>query len=103
MSTLDEEIARKLAQAAASGELASARLNAINLRQGAAGCRAPWPLVFSFARAIQQRALQIWHGEEANRVAAQHAVLHRARCNWAAIHGTYSASMEAEAELEAAS
>ncbi|MBC7663313.1 MAG: fructose-bisphosphate aldolase class I [Caulobacter sp.] len=85
-----------------SGELASARLNAINLWQGAAGRRAPWPLVFSFARAIQQPALQIWRGEEAHRVAAQQAVLHRARCNQAAIHGNYRAAMEAEATLEAA-
>lgn len=86
-----------------SSVLASARLNAINLRRGSAACSAPWPIVFSFARAIQQPALQIWHGEEANRLAAQHAVLHRARCNRAAIHGTYSAAMEGEAEQEAAS
>ena len=86
-----------------SGEQASARLNAINLRQGEPGCRAPWPLVFSFARAIQQPALQIWHGEETHRVAAQHAVLHRAHCNHAAIHGAYSAGMETAAELDLAS
>ncbi|MDQ2762140.1 MAG: fructose-bisphosphate aldolase, partial [Pseudomonadota bacterium] len=76
-----------------SGELATARLNAINLK---AGSRAPWPLVFSFARAIQQPALQIWHGEEAHRVAAQQALYHRASCNRAAIRGEYRAAMEAE-------
>ena len=80
-----------------SGELASARLNAINLRREPGRSRAPWPLVFSFARAIQQPALEIWHGEEARRVAAQQALYHRACCNRAAIHGEYSAAMEAEA------
>ena len=79
-----------------SGELASARLNAINLRRDARS-RAPWPLVFSFARAIQQPALEIWHGEETKRMAAQQALYHRACCNRAAIHGEYSAAMEAEA------
>jgi fructose-bisphosphate aldolase class I len=81
-----------------SGEQASARLNAMNLRRGA-----PWPLVFSFARAIQLPGLRIWGGEEAHRVAAQDAVLHRARCSRAAIAGAYSAAMEAEAHLELAS
>ncbi len=79
-----------------SGELASARLNAINLRREPARLRAPWPLVFSFARAIQQPALEIWHGEETRRTAAQQALYHRASCNRAAIHGEYSAAMEAE-------
>lgn len=81
-----------------SGELASARLNAINLKHHPGCSRSPWPLVFSFARAIQQPALQIWHGEEAHRVAAQQALYHRARCNRAAIHGEYNAAMEAEVE-----
>jgi fructose-bisphosphate aldolase class I len=74
-----------------SAELASARLNAMNVRFGP---QLPWPLAFSFARAIQQPALEIWHGEPANVAAAQHALYHRARCNWAARRGEYSASME---------
>jgi fructose-bisphosphate aldolase class I len=78
-----------------SGELASARLNAINCRQSLDTSRTPWPLVFSFARAIQQPALQIWHGDEVNRAAAQAALYHRARCSHAAIHGNYSEAMEA--------
>ena len=53
-----------------SGELASARLNAMNVRFKS---RLPWALAFSFARAIQQPALEIWQGEEANVVAAQQA------------------------------
>ena len=74
-----------------SGELASARLNAMNVRFKS---RAPWALAFSFARAIQQPALEIWRGEEANVQAAQEALYHRARCNMAARRGEYNARME---------
>jgi fructose-bisphosphate aldolase class I len=77
-----------------SAELASARLNAMNLRARAAGSRVPWPLSFSFGRALQQPALRIWHGEAANRAAAQQALHHRARCNAAARRGEYAAAME---------
>jgi fructose-bisphosphate aldolase class I len=75
-----------------SSELASARLNAMNARFK---LRLPWALAFSFARALQQPALELWHGEEANVVAAQKALYHRARCNQAARRGEYSAAMEA--------
>jgi fructose-bisphosphate aldolase class I len=74
-----------------SGELASARLNAMNVRFKS---RLPWALAFSFARAIQQPALEIWQGEEAHVLAAQQALYHRARCNWAARRGEYNAAME---------
>jgi fructose-bisphosphate aldolase class I len=74
-----------------SGELASARLNAMNVRFKS---RLPWALAFSFARAIQQPALEIWHGEEANVAAAQQALVHRAKCNRAARRGEYNAAME---------
>jgi fructose-bisphosphate aldolase class I len=74
-----------------SGELASARLNAMNVRFKA---RLPWALAFSFARAIQQPALEIWAGQEANVPAAQHALYHRAKCNKAARRGKYNAAME---------
>jgi fructose-bisphosphate aldolase class I len=74
-----------------SGKLASARLNSMNVRFKP---RLPWALAFSFARAIQQPALEIWHGEEANVPAAQQALLHRAKCNWAARRGEYHAAME---------
>ena len=73
-----------------SAELASARLNAMNTRFQSA----PWALAFSFARAIQQPALEIWHGEDANVPAAQQALLHRAGCNRAARRGEYGAAME---------
>jgi len=74
-----------------SGELASARLNAMNVRFKS---RLPWALAFSFARAIQQPALEIWHGEENNVLAAQEALYHRANCNRAARQGKYNAEME---------
>jgi fructose-bisphosphate aldolase class I len=51
-------------------------------------------LAFSFARAIQQPALKIWKGKEANVPAAQQALVHRARCNRAARRGENNASME---------
>jgi fructose-bisphosphate aldolase class I len=74
-----------------SAELASARLNVMNLRYKS---QLPWSLAFSFARAIQQPALEIWKGEDATVLAAQQALLHRARCNRAARRGEYTASME---------
>src|SRR5579863_7152753 len=72
-------------------ELASARLNAMNIRFKS---RLPWELAFSFARAIQQPALEIWVGQDVNAKAAQDALLHRARCNRAACRGEYSPAME---------
>ena len=74
-----------------SGELASARLSAMNSRFKG---QMPWQLAFSFARAIQEPAMQIWHGEDANVPAAQKALVHRARCNVAARRGEYTAAME---------
>jgi fructose-bisphosphate aldolase class I len=74
-----------------SAELASVRLNAMNVRFKA---RLPWALAFSFARAIQQPALEIWQGEETHVSAAQRALVHRANCNRAARRGEYTAAME---------
>ncbi|MDR3719293.1 MAG: fructose-bisphosphate aldolase class I [Bryobacteraceae bacterium] len=74
-----------------SAELASARLNAMNVRFKS---RLPWALAFSFARAIQQPALEIWRGKEANVLAAQKALYHRANCNRAARRGEYNAAIE---------
>jgi fructose-bisphosphate aldolase class I len=74
-----------------SGELASARLNAMNIRFAS---RMPWPLTFSYSRAIQHPALEIWSGKDANVKAAQQALLHRACCNSAARRGVYNAKLE---------
>ena len=86
-----------------SAELATARLNAMNTGHGSSAERSPWPLTFSFGRALQQPALQIWRGEDANVVAAQRALIHRATCNGAAIHGAYEPSMEHEPAMRLAS
>ena len=74
-----------------SCELASARLNAMNARFK---LHLPWAVAFSFARAIQQPALELWKGKDENVVAAQQALYHRARCNRAARRGEYQAAME---------
>ena len=80
-----------------SAELASARLNAMNLRFKS---RLPWALAFSFARAIQQPALEIWQGKPAQASAAQQALYHRARCNQAARRGEYNTAMENDLRLQ---
>jgi fructose-bisphosphate aldolase class I len=74
-----------------SGELASARLNAMNVRFKS---QLPWALPFSFARAIQQPALDICRGKESNVIPAQQALYHRAKCNQAARRGRYNVAME---------
>ncbi len=74
-----------------SAELASARLNAMNIRWGS---KAPWAITFSYSRAIQQPALDTWRGQEVNRAAAQKALYHRARCNGMARRGEYRDEME---------
>jgi fructose-bisphosphate aldolase class I len=85
------------------GELASARLDAINLIARGGRGRTPWPLVFSFGRAIQQPALTIWHGKDAQVGAAQRALYHRAECNLAALRGDYTQAMETSPTLRRAS
>src|SRR5664280_99974 len=81
-----------------SGELASARLNAMNVRFKS---QLPWALGFSFARAIQQPALEIWHGKQANLSAAQQALQHRAQCNRAARRGEYNAALDTDGQESA--
>jgi fructose-bisphosphate aldolase, class I len=68
---------------------ATARLDAMNRR-----ALQPWELSFSFGRALQAPVLRAWVGEDANRPAAQTALLHRAAMNAAARHGRYSPEME---------
>ena len=70
-----------------SGDLATARLNAIN----AAGRQPlPWPVAFSYGRAIQQPALTLWDGRHANVGRAQHAIARRAKANRDARRGEYA-------------
>ncbi len=74
-----------------SPQLASARLNAMNVRWRH---RMPWVLTFSYSRALQQPALDTWKGQESNVVAAQKALYYRARLNGMARRGEYRAEME---------
>ena len=73
-----------------SGELATARLAAMH-GTGYSDRALPWPVSFSFARAIQHPALEIWHGEPGNVADAQRALWHRAACNRAARLGMRTA------------
>jgi len=74
-----------------TAEMASARLNAMNVRFKS---KLPWELSFSFGRALQQPALDIWQGKAENELKAQQALYHRAKCNFAARRGEYNDSME---------
>ena len=76
-----------------SNELATAHLNAMNAK----GAALPWPLSFSYGRALQAPALKAWKGQPANVPAAQKALFHRAKLNSAACLGRYKAEMEKDA------
>ena len=43
----------------------------------------PWPLTFSYSRALQNPALKTWRGQAGNVAAAQKAFHHRAHMNGA--------------------
>jgi len=67
---------------------ATENLNAINQLGG------PWPLSFSYGRALQASALEVWGGDAENVEAAQAAFAHRARMNALAAAGEWSAELE---------
>jgi fructose-bisphosphate aldolase class I len=79
---------------------ATAHLNEINLLGQER--RAPWPLTFSYGRALQHAAITLWKGQDANVAAAQAALAHRAKMNGLAALGRYSPQMEKERELVSA-
>jgi fructose-bisphosphate aldolase, class I len=70
---------------------ATAHLDAMN-RMGA-----PWPLTFSYSRALQAVALKAWRGQAANVAAAQTAFQHRARMNSLAAKGQWKSDLEKQA------
>ncbi|MBN3787903.1 class I fructose-bisphosphate aldolase [Burkholderia sp. Ac-20353] len=70
-------------------EEATANLDAMNRIAGR-----PWLLSFSYGRALQEPPLAAWKGQAANVLAAQAALLKRARLNGAACRGQYDAAME---------
>ena len=78
-----------------SDELATAHLNAMNRKfEG----RLPWPVSFSYGRALQQPSLKAWKGNSANVAAGQAALLHRSRMNSLACRGQYSDKEEKRAK-----
>jgi fructose-bisphosphate aldolase, class I len=74
-----------------SDEVATAHLDAMN-KLG----NNPWPLTFSYGRALQAACLKAWRGSVANVPAAQAALAHRGRMNGLASLGKYSASLESQ-------
>ncbi|XKT74216.1 MAG: class I fructose-bisphosphate aldolase [Patescibacteria group bacterium UBA2163] len=72
-----------------SPEAATANLNAIARLEPH-----PWPITFSFARALQEPALDIWRGQDENKDEAQAALLYRLSLNVSADAGGYGEGME---------
>ncbi|OGE83994.1 MAG: fructose-bisphosphate aldolase [Candidatus Doudnabacteria bacterium RIFCSPHIGHO2_01_FULL_49_9] len=71
---------------------ATANLSAVS-KQG----KQPWPISFSFGRALQDDALKTWLGKPENMQAGQKAFYHRAKMNSMALLGKYSDEMEKKA------
>jgi len=75
-----------------SDEAATAHLSAM-----AAMKNLPWPLTFSYSRALQNPALNTWRGQSGNVGAAQKAFAHRAHMNSLACQGKWRADLEKQA------
>jgi fructose-bisphosphate aldolase, class I len=73
-------------------EAATAHLNAMAATKGL-----PWPLTFSYSRALQNPALNAWRGQSGNVAAAQKAFHHRAHMNGLASQGKWRAELERQA------
>jgi fructose-bisphosphate aldolase, class I len=71
---------------------ATAHLNAMASMKGL-----PWPLTFSYSRALQNPALSTWKGQSGNIGAAQRAFHHRAHMNGLAAQGKWKAELEKQA------
>ena len=75
-------------------EQATENLNAMNaLFKG----KLPWPLTFSYGRALQAPPLKAWKGAAANVAQAQALLAHRARMNGLAATGDYRSDLEKKA------
>ena len=81
-----------------SEEEATQNLNEINRVAKEQGC--PWPLTFSYGRALQHTVLKTWKGESGNYKAAQEALRKRAAANSMAAVGKYQ-NMSDEAAMAA--
>jgi fructose-bisphosphate aldolase class I len=71
---------------------ATAHLNAMAAMKGL-----PWPLTFSYSRALQNPALKAWRGSRDNVAAAQRAFHHRAHMNSLACQGKWKPELEKQA------
>ena len=71
---------------------ATAHLNAMAAMKGL-----PWPLTFSYSRALQNPALKAWRGQASNAAAAQKAFHHRAQMNGLAAQGKWKPELEKQA------
>jgi fructose-bisphosphate aldolase, class I len=60
----------------------------------------PWPLSFSYGRALQAPVLAAWKGQEGNVEQARKAFFERCRLNGLARSGKYDRSMESAAEAD---
>ena len=74
-----------------SDEVATAHLNSMNVQFKG---KLPWPLSFSYGRALQQASLKAWKGAPGNVAAAQSALAHRSKMNGLASLGQYSDALE---------
>jgi len=54
----------------------------------------PWPVTFSYGRALQHEPQKVWAGKAENVAAAQRAFSHRARMNGLAMLGQWKAESE---------
>ncbi|MEL6438972.1 MAG: class I fructose-bisphosphate aldolase [Cyanobacteria bacterium J06621_8] len=79
-----------------SKERSSAHLNYMNANFRS---QFPWRVTFSYARAIQQPALDLWSGKADKVAEAQKILVQRAKFNSAASEGNYSEAMEKEPSL----
>jgi fructose-bisphosphate aldolase class I len=75
-----------------SNEAATAHLSAMAATKGL-----PWPLTFSYSRALQNPALNTWRGQAGNAAAAQKAFHHRAQMNSLAAQGKWRPELEKQA------
>jgi fructose-bisphosphate aldolase class I len=88
---LPKELAGVVFLSGGQGDIeATENLQAINA-QG----QQPWPLTFSYARALQDAATKTWAGKTENMEAAQKVFIHRAKMNSLASTGKYKSELEA--------
>jgi len=74
-----------------SSQVATQHLNEMHVRYKN---KLPWVVTFSFSRAIEYPAIEIWGGKDENVKKAQASLYHRAKLNSAARKGEYRVDME---------